>query len=151
VPFAIDFTFADLAGQTRRLSAVQGQPVLVNLWATWCYPCRSELPSMQALYAAYRERGLVILAIASDAGGRDTVAPFAQAYGLTFPILLDPQNSLGSRLKTPGIPTSYILDKQGRIVTLEVGARDWNKASVRHLLDTLLAEPVVTGYAAEGS
>lgn len=139
-PFRLDFTLPTLQGDAIRLSDLQGQVVVVNFWATWCYPCRTEMPSINALYQAYRHKGLEILAIASDPQGREIVAPFVQAQALTFPILLDPGNVIGSRLPVHGLPTSYILDKQGRVAGMELGARDWNAISIRRLIDTLLAE-----------
>lgn len=139
-PFKLDFTLPTLQGDTMRLSDLQGQVVLVNFWATWCYPCRTEMPSLNALYQAYHHKGLEILAIASDPQGHEIVAPFVQAYALTFPILLDPGNLTGSRLLVQGLPTSYILDKQGRVAGMELGARNWNAANIRRLIATLLAE-----------
>jgi peroxiredoxin len=98
------------------------------------------MPSMHALYQEYREKGFEILAISSDVKGKETVAPFIERLGLTFPMLLDPRNVVGTQLGVRGIPTSYVLDKQGRMVGLEIGARDWNKAAMRRLLERLLAE-----------
>jgi len=95
---------------------------------------------MNALYQHYREKGLTILAISSDVQGKEVVAPFVVDYGLTFPILLDQRNTVGTRLGVRGIPTSYLLDKRGRIAGVEVGARNWNGNKVRQLLDRLLAE-----------
>jgi hypothetical protein len=95
---------------------------------------------MNALYQAYHHKGLEILAIASDLQGYEIVAPFVQAHTLTFPILLDPGNVIGAQLPVQGLPTSYLLDKQGRVAALELGARNWNAAKVRRLIDTLLAE-----------
>ena len=138
--FTVDFSLPDIAGKVVRLSDLRGRPVLINIWATWCYPCRVEMPSMNALYQDYRVKGLAIVAIATDADGKPAVAPFLQAYRLTFPILLDPQNMLGAQLRVPGLPTSYLLDKRGRIVDFALGARDWNSRPIRHLLDQLLAE-----------
>jgi len=140
VPFTVDFTLPDVQGKLVRLFDLRGQPVLINLWATWCSPCRTEMPSMNALYQDYHAKGLAIVAIAMDEGGKPVVAPFMQAYRLTFPVLLDPQNMLGARLQVPGIPTSYLLDKRGRIIGLEIGARDWNTRKIRHLVEQLLAE-----------
>jgi cytochrome c biogenesis protein CcmG, thiol:disulfide interchange protein DsbE len=140
VPFTVDFTLPDVQGKVVRLSDLRGRPVLINLWATWCYPCREEMPSMNALYTDYHAKGLVIVAIAMDAGGKPVVSPFMQAYGLTFPVLLDPQNMLGVRLQVSGIPTSYLLDKWGRIIGIETGARDWNTRKIRRLVEQLLAE-----------
>jgi peroxiredoxin len=150
--FPIDFTLPDLHGNTIRLADLRGQVVLVNFWATWCYPCRTEMPSMQALYQDYRHKGFEILAVSSDVQGKDTVAPFVEAYGLTFPVLLDPQNVVGNRLLVQGIPMTYLIDKQGRIAGREVGAKHWNSAKMRGLLDALLAEeaeavPAVTDVA----
>src|SRR5262249_47606158 len=119
VPFMVDFTLPDVQGKVVRLSDLRGRPVLINLWATWCYPCREEMPSMNALYKDYHAKGLAIVAIAMDVEGKPVVAPFMQAYGLTFQVLLDPQNMLGARLQIPGIPTSYLLDKWGRIIGFE--------------------------------
>lgn len=138
--FTVDFILPDIAGNVVRLSDLRGRPVLINLWATWCYPCRVEMPSMNALYQDYQAKGLAIVAIATDAEGKPVVAPFLQAYRLTFPVLLDPQNMLGVQLQVPALPTSYLLDKRGRIVGFEIGARDWNSRPIRHLVDQLLAE-----------
>jgi peroxiredoxin len=98
------------------------------------------MPSMRALYQDYHDKGLEILAVASDPEGHEIVSAFAQAHTLPFPILLDPDNVFGARLPVRGLPTSYILDKQGRVVKLELGARNWNSAGVRRLFDTLLTE-----------
>ena len=138
--FTVDFTLPDVQGNLVRLSDLRGQPVLLNIWATWCYPCRAEMPSINALYQDYQAKGLAIVAIATDQEGKPIVAPFLQAYRLTFPVLLDPQNMLETQLQVRGIPASYVLDKRGRIVGFEIGARDWNSRHIRHLLDQLLAE-----------
>ena len=117
-PFRVDFTLPDVQGHLVRLADLRGRPVLINIWATWCYPCREEMPSMNALYKDYGVKGLAMVAIATDTGGKPVVAPFLQAYGLTFPVLLDPQNMVGTQLQVPGIPTSYLLDKRGRVTDL---------------------------------
>ena len=140
VLFTVDFMLPDIAGNVVRLFDLRGRPILLNIWATWCYPCRAEMPSMKALYQDYQAKGLAIVAIATDVEGKPAVVPFLQAYRLTFPVLLDPQNMLGAQLQVPGLPTSYLLDKRGRIVGFEIGARDWNSRPIRHLLDQLLAE-----------
>ncbi len=138
--FAIDFTLPTLQGATLRLSDLRGHVVLLNFWATWCYPCRAEMPSLNALYRAYRHAAFTIVAVASDVEGETAVAPYVHKQALAFPILLDPENRLSARLHLPGIPTSYVLDKHGRIAALEVGARNWNGAHVRRLIEALLAE-----------
>lgn len=139
-PFRVDFTLPDVQGQLVRLADLRGRPVLINIWATWCYPCREEMPSMNALYKDYSVKGLAMVAIAMDAGGKAVVAPFLQAYGLTFLVLLDPQNMVGTQLQVPGIPTSYLLDKRGRVTDVVIGARDWNSQKIRHRIEQLLME-----------
>jgi len=140
VPFRVPFELPDVQGHLVRLADLRGQPVLINIWATWCSPCREEMPSMNALYNDYSAKGLAMVAIATDAGGKAVVAPFMQAHGLTFPVLLDPQNMVGTQLQVPGIPTSYLLDKRGRVIDLVIGARDWYGRKIRHLIEQLLAE-----------
>ena len=139
-PFRVDFTLPDVRGHLVRLADLRGRPVLINIWATWCHPCREEMPSMNTLYKDYSVQGLAIVAIAMDAGGKAVVAPFLQAYGLTFPVLLDPQNMVGTRLQVPGIPTSYLLDKRGRVTDFVIGARDWNSQKIRNRIEQLLRE-----------
>lgn len=139
-PFVADFALPMLDGTVMQWTALRGHPVVLNLWATWCYPCRLEMPSLQTLHQTYQARGLLVLAVAMDAGGHAVVAPFAQTHGLTMPILLDPQQMLAARLQVPGIPATYLLDKRGRIVGFETGARDWQAPAIRSLVEQLLAE-----------
>jgi thiol-disulfide isomerase/thioredoxin len=139
-PFRVPFDLPDVQGHVVRLADLRGRPVLINIWATWCYPCRKEMPSMNALYKDYSAKGLAIVAIATDAGGKTVVAPFIQTYGLTFPVLLDPQDIVGRQLQVPGIPTSYLLDKRGRVIGLVIGEHDWHSRKIRHLVEQLLAE-----------
>jgi len=139
-PFRVPFELPDVQGHLVRLADLRGRPVLINIWATWCYPCREEMPSMNALYKDYGAKGLAMVAIATDTGGKAVVTPFIQTYGLTFPVLLDPQDIVGRQLQVSGIPTSYLLDKRGRVIGLVIGGRDWNSRQMRHLVDQLLAE-----------
>ncbi len=140
LPFSVDFTLPDLDGKSVRLSDLRGRVVLINFWATWCPPCRAEMPSMNDLYKDYRDKGLEILAISIDVDGRRVVAPFVEKYGLLFPVLLDPRNEVGSRVRVRGIPSTFLLDKRGRIAGLEIGAKNWNRRSSRRMLDSLLKE-----------
>ncbi len=137
---APDFVLPELSGASTRLSDHRGKVVLVNFWATWCTPCRAEMPSMEKLYQAHRGRGLVILAISGDRTRRQVVESFVQELGLTFPILLDPGGEVFAQYSVPGLPTSYLLDRQGRIVSGEVGARDWSGAAARQVVEALLSE-----------
>ena len=139
-PFPIDFTLPNLQGDNVTLSEQRGRVILLNFWATWCYPCRAEMPSINAAFTQYQPEGLLVLAIASDTQGEETVRSFARYHALTFPILLDPQDVVGRRLQLPGIPASYVLDKQGRIALAAFGAKDWDQRAMHRLFDALLVE-----------
>ncbi|MGE3537603.1 MAG: redoxin domain-containing protein [Candidatus Tectimicrobiota bacterium] len=139
-PFRAEVLLPDLQGAPIRLADLRGRPVLLNFWAVWCAPCREEIPSMQALYERYYPRGLALLAIANDSQGAAVVRPFVQTHRVTFPVLLDPQNVVSGQLQIPGIPTTYVLDKQGRIAGFALGARDWNSAEMHQFFEQLLVE-----------
>ena len=94
---------------------------------------------MNALYKDYGAKGLAIVHC-DGCRGKSVVAPFIQTYGLTFPVLLDPQDIVGRQLQVPGIPTSYLLDKRGRVISLVIGEHDWHSRKIRHLIEQLLAE-----------
>jgi peroxiredoxin len=133
------FTLSDLEGRPVRLADLRGKVVLLNFWATWCPPCRAEMPSMEGAYRAYRDRGFTILAVAGDRQGAPVVAPFMREYGLTFPTVLDVTGAVAARYRVRTIPTTLLLDREGRIVAREVGARDWNGSGARAVIETLLA------------
>jgi peroxiredoxin len=137
---APDFILPDLDGTPNRLSDHRGKVVLLSFWATWCPPCRAEMPSMEKLYQAYRERGLAILAISNDVSGRSVVEPFVREGGLTFPVLLDSEGDVFTQYGVRGLPTSYVVDRRGRIVSGEIGARDWSRGAARDAVDRLLGE-----------
>jgi peroxiredoxin len=150
---APDFTLSDLEGNLRRLSDFRGKVVLLNFWATWCPPCRAEMPSMEVLYQAYNNQGLEILAVASDVQGAAIVQPFMDGYHLSFPALLDTTGRVSGMYGVRSIPISYVLDRQGRIVSREIGARNWAHAEARALIVSLLSEPaqVPEDHAAQTS
>jgi peroxiredoxin len=137
----------DLAGDTLRLSELRGRVVLLNFWATWCPPCLREMPSMERLYRELRATGLEVVAVSLDAapGERDDfgiaggdVAAFAAAHDLTFPILLDPDGVSRQRFGVQGLPTTFLIDRRGRIRDKVLGGREWDEgasaAMVRELL-----------------
>ncbi|HEU4570334.1 MAG TPA: TlpA disulfide reductase family protein [Gemmatimonadales bacterium] len=119
---------------------VAGHVTLVNIWATWCGPCRAEMPSMEALYKDYAARGFKIAAVSIDEGSADPVRAFVRQYALTFDILHDPTGAIQGVYQTTGVPESFLLDRDGRIVARKIGAHDWNSAANRQLLDRLLAD-----------
>ena len=135
---APDFTLQDLGGNTLRLSDFRGEVVVVNVWTTWCEPCRVEMPSMEVLYRRLRDEGLVMLAVSADANGREAVESFVRKLGLTFTILLDPDGVVPSRYGTTGYPETFIVDRDGRVVAHEVGPRDWSEARFERALRGLM-------------
>lgn len=147
---APDFAVPDLQGQATRLSAYRGKVVLLNLWTTWCPPCREEMPSMERLWRQLRDRGFVLLAVSQDEGGRALVAPFVEQLALTFPVLVDPEHQVGDRYGVWGYPESFLIDREGRIVERVIGPRDWMAPAQVEAIERLLAAgsglaPVATG------
>jgi peroxiredoxin len=138
---APDFVVPDLAGQAVRLSALRGKVVLLNLWATWCAPCREEMPSMERLYQRLRGRDFQLLAVSQDEDGAAAVKPFVAEMRLTFPILLDPDHQVGDRYEVWGYPETFLIDRAGRIVERVIGPRDWTAPESLAAIEALLAAP----------
>jgi peroxiredoxin len=122
---APDFALPDLRGEVHRLSDFRGRFVFLNLWTTWCPPCREEMPSMQALYREMRDRGLVMLAVSQDENGARVVVPFAEQLGLSFPILIDPEATLSPRYGVTGYPETFIIDGEGKVLEHVIGPENW--------------------------
>jgi peroxiredoxin len=116
-----EFTLGDLQGRKWSLQALRGKVVLVNFWATWCPPCRREMPDMQALYERFGPRGLVILAISDEEAVK--VGDFAAAQKYTFPILLDPGREVHDLFAVEGIPKSFLYGRDGRLVAQAIDRR----------------------------
>ena len=150
-PVGIGIQAPDFAAKTlgenpreKTLDDYRGQVVMINLWATWCLPCRVEMPSIEHLHQDYSAKGLKIVAISVDDPGTDEqVLSFAKQYKLSFEILRDPKGQLGdiSRdYQTSGYPETVIVGKDGVIRKKLLGAHDWNSAENRALIERLLAE-----------
>lgn len=136
---APDFTLPTLDGKMVRLSAFRGQKaVLINFWATWCAPCRLEMPTMEKAYQKYKGRGLEILAVSVDAGPKSAVKSFMEELGLTFPALLDPKMEVLRLYRLSAIPASFLIDKQRVIRFKELGYRDWTDGESTKMLEQLL-------------
>ena len=118
---APELTLTDTQGVARSLADYRGQVVLVNLWATWCPPCKEEMPTLQAFYDKYKEAGFVIVAI-NDGDPKADVLQFVQDYKLTFPVWLDPTYiATEQAFNTRNLPTSFVIDRSGTIQLTWVG------------------------------
>ncbi len=115
-----DFSLVDISGQQVSLSDYRGQVVVLNAWATWCPPCRAEMPALNAYYQAHQADGFVILAINAGDAAADAVA-FAESYNLAFPVLLDPDLELLDGLQVHSFPTSILIGRDGVIKDIHIG------------------------------
>ena len=140
-PIAPAFTLKDLDGKTHPLSAYKGQVLLVNFWATWCPPCRREMPSMERLYLKLKEGPFKVLAVDQNESF-DLVFAFTGELDPTptFPILLDASGVVGKQWRVPGLPASYLVDKQGRIAYRAIGGREFDHPEIEATLRRLMHE-----------
>jgi peroxiredoxin len=123
---APDFELALLDGPaTLSLEQLRGRVVLLNFWATWCAPCEAEMPAMQRLHASLAGPDFELVAVSVDAG-RDEVDAFRKRLGLTFPIALDPEKRAANDYQSYRFPESYLIDRDGRILSRYIGPRDWD-------------------------
>lgn len=143
-PPAPDFSLSTLEGQIVTLSALRGQVVFLNFWATWCPPCREEMPSIERLHRELRDQGLVVLAVDVDESP-ERVAKFVKDFRLSFPVPLDAGSNLFSTYGAPGLPTTMLIDRRGRVVGMALGPRDWASDAARALIRTLLEQQVSGG------
>ena len=139
----------DMQGKPVALSELRGQVVLLNVWATWCPPCREEMPSMQRLHQELGDEGLRIVAVSIDAAPGTTdrdgraggdVAAFAEENGITFTIWQQPSGEVGRAYRTTGVPESFLIGKDGRIVKKVIGATEWDSPENVALIRRLLGE-----------
>jgi thiol-disulfide isomerase/thioredoxin len=137
-PFDFNFTVRNTAGERINFDQYKGKVVFLNLWATWCGPCRAEMPTIQTLYEKMDTTGVafVILSIDRDAD-EPKIAKFINQYKYTFPVYR-PSGMLTSQLDIPSIPTTFIINKEGKIVAKEVGATNFDTAKFRKFLSSLL-------------
>ena len=135
---APDFTLPTLSGAPVRLSDLRGKVVLLNFWVTWCGSCRAEMPTIDALYRRYKNRGLEVLAVNLDAATTSKVQTLVGELEVTFRVGLDPSSSIARTYRVAGLPTTYLIDRAGNVVVQEVGARDWLDANSRLAIEGLL-------------
>jgi peroxiredoxin len=137
---ASDFTLPDLEGHPVRLREFRGKLVLLNFWATWCTPCLHEMPSMERLYQTFKQTPFVLLAVSMDRQGAQAAGPFVENLKLTFPVLLDSAAEISRHYGVRGLPTSYLIDPDGRIIGAAIGGRDWSRTEAKALIAGLLRQ-----------
>lgn len=138
---ARDFTYLDLEGKEVSLSDFyEKKVVFINIWATWCPSCKKELPTVQKMYEKFKGDDFEVLAVSIDATGKKAVVPFMKKYGLTFPALLDTTGSIQLLYGTTGVPESFIIDKKGFVVYVEIGPGDWTDSKRQALIRGLIEE-----------
>jgi cytochrome c biogenesis protein CcmG/thiol:disulfide interchange protein DsbE len=146
---APDFPAHDLQGRKVTLAQLRGQVVLLNIWATWCEPCRQEMPSMERLHRQLGPEGLRIVAVsidaspstADDSGRRGgDVAAFVREFGITFPVWRDPAGDVQQLYRTTGVPESFVISRDGTIMKKVIGATEWDTPDKVELVRRLLKE-----------
>ena len=132
----------DAPSKPKTLTDYRGDVVVLNIWATWCIPCRTEMPSMEKLFKELGPKGLKMVAVSVDnAGEEQKIRDFVKEYGLTFEVLHDAAGSIQSIYRTTGVPETFVLDRDGVIRKKWIGADDWASEGNRRLLEQLLAQP----------
>lgn len=136
---APSFSGTTLDGRAFSTDSARGRVVILNVWATWCAPCREEMPALERLSQIFRGRAVDIVAVSTD-DDPILLRPFVENLGLTFPIIHDRAGQLGKRYLVNGLPTTFIIGKDGNIARRELGARVWDDPVYVAYIEQLLAE-----------
>ena len=129
---APNFTLKNLEGKEVSLNEFRGKYVLVNFWATWCGPCKIEMPSLETLYQRFKNKNFVMLAISNVMYGATVVKAFVKANKINFPVLLDQQLKTSNRFGVVSLPSTFMIDPKGKIIGAMLGAENW--ATPNHIL-----------------
>lgn len=133
------FALQQLRGARASLESFKDKLVVLNFWATWCTPCTLEMPTLEALWHDYRDRGLVVLAVSVDRSApRALIDPYVKNLKLTFPILLDPDMTAARAWHVTGLPTTFLVRPGGEVSGVAMGPREWNSHEMRGLLEAML-------------
>ena len=133
---AADFTLPMPGNRHFRLSEQRGKVVMINFWATWCPPCREEMPAMERLYRRHKDDGFMMLAVSLDADPR-VVAPYLQEQKLTIPVAFDPEMALADKYGVRALPSSFIIDREGNMAALAIGPRHWDNDASHSLVEAM--------------
>jgi len=136
------FTLQTLDGHEVTLDDFQGNYLLVNFWATWCAPCKVEMPSLELLYRKFKERNLKVIAVSNDIFGAQVVEPYIQAQNFTFTVGLDPQLKVSNQFGVISLPTTFLINPQGQIIGVLNGAENWSDPKTLLYFDQLLQTPI---------
>jgi peroxiredoxin len=135
-----DFTLPTLDGKTFNAASVRGKILFINIWATWCAPCREEMPSMERLYKQMKGLDFEMVGISIDKDGKKAVAPFVKELGITFPILMDPQSATSAKFNITGVPETFLVNRDGTILHHLVGPTEWDTPAIVGTLKDLVAK-----------
>ena len=135
---APDFSLRNLKGNYENLDGYRGQVIVLNFWATWCAPCRVEMPSFEKLYRRYRSEGMMVLAVTLDKNAGQKIKSFVDEYGLSFPVLLDEKGEVERLYPSMTIPFTYVIDREGRVVARVDGAKNWESNETLEAIEYLL-------------
>ena len=146
---APEFAGTTLNGEPFSIEGSRGHVIVMNVWATWCAPCRKEMPALERLHQLLQQRGLIVVGVSEDTNigtpgplgqpGGD-VRAFVNELGLTFRIVHDPERTVETRFLVQGLPTTFIIDKQGRIAQKVIGAKAWDDSAHVAQIEKLMSE-----------
>ena len=129
-----------LDGGRLRLADLKGKVVFLNLWATWCPPCKEEMPAMERLWQRYKDQGLVVIALSMDSGGAKSVKPYIEQAKYTYPVGLDPKMEVAQLYGARSVPSTFIIDRSGVLRAIALGPRDWDGKAAFAYIETLLKD-----------
>ena len=136
---APDFTLSDPAGKKVSLKDYRGKIVFLNFWASWCAPCRAEMPGMDRLYREFKDKGLEMLAV-NVKDKRDDALRFMKELKISYPVAMDPEGEVGLLYGAWGMPTTYLIDRKGQVLARMWGPADWYSPGARNLIRTLVEQ-----------
>src|SRR5262245_8340689 len=142
---AKDFKVPALDGTRLQLADLKGKVVFLNLWATWCGPCKEEMPAMEHLWRRYKDQGLVVIALSMDSGGAKVVKPYIEQSKYTYPVGLDPKMEVAQLYGARSVPSTFIIDRQGVLRAIALGPRPWDGKAAFAYIEALLKDGAKDG------